>query len=193
MTLAINYKQCPKCRSINTISIVYGLPAPELFEKAEEGKVKLGGCCVGENDPDFYCKDCEYEWNKKQAVEIAYQRIKGIKAFVGGHFGDSYLVEIDLTSRQVSWIYWEEGKQIATYQKTIRTKTSERFIDQLKSVNLLDWNYKYEELNVCDGTGWSIEIFREGRDLVKSGSNAFPNEWDTFCSIIGKVAGRRFR
>jgi hypothetical protein len=191
--LAINYKQCPKCNSKNAIPIICGFPASELFERAEEGKAKLGGCCVGENDPEFYCKDCENEWNKKQATDIAYQKIKGIKAFVGGHFGASYLVVINLVSCNVSWIKWEEGKEIATYQKNIKAKTSERFIDQLKSVNLLDWKYKYEKHNVCDGTGWSIEIFRESRDLVRSGSNAFPDEWDDFCSMIGKVAGRRFR
>jgi hypothetical protein len=153
----------------------------------------LGGCCVGENDPEFYCKDCENEWDKEQAVDIAYQKIKGIKAFVGGYFGPSYLVEIDLLNRNLNWIHWEEGKEIDTYQKTITVKTADSFIDQLKSVNLLDWKYKYEEPDVCDGTGWSIEIFREGRNLVKSGSNAFPDEWDDFCSIIGKVANRRFR
>lgn len=191
--MAINYRQCPKCSSKNTIPIVYGLPAPEHFKKAEEGRTKLGGCCAGENDPEFYCKDCENEWDKKQAIDIAYQKIKGIKAFVGGHFGASYLVVIDLINCNVSWIKWEEGREIDTYQKNIKAKTSEWFIEQLKSVYLLDWKYKYEKLNVCDGTGWSVEIFREGRDLVKSGSNAFPDEWNEFCTIIGKVAGRRFR
>ena len=191
--MVINYKKCPKCSSKNVIPIVYGLPSPELFEKAEAGKVKLGGCCVGENDPEIYCKDCEYEWDKEQAVDIAYQKIKGIKAFVGGYFGASYLVEIDLASRKVNWIHWEEGKQIATYQKTITIKTAESFIDQLKSAKLLEWKFKYEAPNVCDGTGWSVEIIREGRNLVKSGSNAFPNEWDAFCSIIGKVVNRKFK
>ncbi len=193
MSLAINYKKCPKCSSKNAIPTVYGLPAPEHFEKAEEGKVRLGGCCVGENDPEFYCKDCEYEWNKEQVVDKVYEQIIRIKASVGGYFGSSYLVVIDLVDCNVSWINWEEGKEIGTYQKTIRSKTAERFINQLKAVNLLDWKYKYEEPNVCDGTGWSVEIFREDRNLVKSGSNAFPEEWDDFCSIIGEVVGRKFR
>jgi hypothetical protein len=192
MPLARNLKQGPKCSSKNAMPIVYGFPAPGLFEKAEEGKVRLGGCCVGENDPEFYCKDCEYEWNKEHAVYKAYQQIKGIKAFVGGHCGESYLVVINLLDRKVSWIQWEQGEEIDTYQKTIRVETAERFIDQLKSVNLLGWKYKYEGLEVCDGTGWTVDIIREGRNLVKSGSNAFPKEWDSFCSIMKKVVGREF-
>lgn len=35
---------CPKCKSKNIISIVYGYPSSELFELSEQGKVKLGGC-----------------------------------------------------------------------------------------------------------------------------------------------------
>ena len=35
---------CPKCKSKNIISIVYGYPSSELFELSEQVKVKFGGC-----------------------------------------------------------------------------------------------------------------------------------------------------
>jgi len=39
-------KPCPKCHKNDmVIPIVYGFPGPELFEEAEKGLVKLGGCC----------------------------------------------------------------------------------------------------------------------------------------------------
>jgi hypothetical protein len=76
---------------------------------------------------------------------------------VGGYFGGSYLVEFDLSCRKVSWIHWEEGKQIATYHKTIRIETVRNFINKLKSVNLLDWIFRYEQPDVCDGTHWNVE------------------------------------
>ena len=57
------YKQCPKCGSKNSGEIIYGMPSYELFQEAEAGKVKLGGCCIGENDPDYFCKDCGHEWS----------------------------------------------------------------------------------------------------------------------------------
>ena len=53
---------CPKCGSTNVVSIVYGLPMPELFEKAERGEVMLGGCCVSADNPTQHCKDCEHSW-----------------------------------------------------------------------------------------------------------------------------------
>ena len=54
--------ECPKCGSSNVIKIIYGLPSYELFQDAEKGKVKLGGCIIREDNPNWYCKDCEHEW-----------------------------------------------------------------------------------------------------------------------------------
>lgn len=84
--MAINYKRCPKCGSKNTIKILYGMPTKEVFQKAEAGEIKLGGCRKIVGGPEYYCKDCESEWNKEQAVDAAYHKIKGLKASVGGYF-----------------------------------------------------------------------------------------------------------
>ena len=55
---------CPKCKSNNVISIMYGYPAPEAMEEAEKGNLKLGGCevFIGGGQPDRFCKDCGHEW-----------------------------------------------------------------------------------------------------------------------------------
>ena len=50
-------KTCPICgQHDQVIPIVYGMPAFELFKKAERGLVHLGGCCISNNDPQWYCK-----------------------------------------------------------------------------------------------------------------------------------------
>lgn len=55
---------CPCCgKAKDVIRIVYGLPAQELIEQAGQGKIKLGGCDVG--DKDLYCKGCNYEFSSK--------------------------------------------------------------------------------------------------------------------------------
>jgi hypothetical protein len=38
------------------VSIVYGLSTEKMFEKADQGNVKLGGCILSDNDPKWYCK-----------------------------------------------------------------------------------------------------------------------------------------
>ena len=50
-------KPCPVCRQTDqVIPIIYGLPPWELGQKAGEGKVRLGGCIVFPDNPEWYCK-----------------------------------------------------------------------------------------------------------------------------------------
>jgi len=60
-------RKCPKCGSSNTVKILYGYPTEEAFLLAEEGKIKLGGCCVFSENPEYYCKDCEQEWRDTES------------------------------------------------------------------------------------------------------------------------------
>lgn len=35
---------CPMCGAVEVIPVVFGLPGPELVERANRGEVSLGGC-----------------------------------------------------------------------------------------------------------------------------------------------------
>ena len=50
---------CPECNSENVIPIVYGYPDYTAERKAKKGEILLGGCVIGINDPEWYCKECE--------------------------------------------------------------------------------------------------------------------------------------
>ena len=43
--------KCPKCKA----EVVWGLPGPELIEKAERSEVMLAGCVIEEQN---YCPRC---------------------------------------------------------------------------------------------------------------------------------------
>lgn len=189
--MAINYKECPNCESKNTLKILYGMPTHEAIEQAEAGKIRLGGCCVTVGGPEYYCKDCENEWNKEQVVNAEYAKIKGIKASVGGYFGGYYNVEVNLTTLKILWSQWV-GEEEETIQKTIHLTTAKKIIEELKMVNLLNWKAKYIEPGVRDGTHWSVEIIKDGRNINKHGDNMFPSEWDDFCKLIRKISGKNF-
>jgi hypothetical protein len=60
---------CPKCGSDQIIRIVYGLPSIAMAQSEERGKIKLGGCCITEDDNTHYCKNCEYEFQIKDKRE----------------------------------------------------------------------------------------------------------------------------
>jgi DNA-directed RNA polymerase subunit RPC12/RpoP len=55
---------CPKCGSKAIARIVYGYPLlDEKMEKdLKEGKIKLGGCCLWEGNPDYHCNTCGHEF-----------------------------------------------------------------------------------------------------------------------------------
>lgn len=189
--MAINYKQCLKCGSTNTLKIAYGEPTFEMIQRAEAGEIHLGGCCIMIGGPEYYCKNCDIEWNKALAVDAAYEKIQGLKASVGGFFGGYYNIEIDLITHQVSWIRWIGGEE-ETLRKTIRPATAKMFLEDLKVINLLNWKAEYIEPGVLDGTQWSVEILRDGRNLKKNGDNKFPDEWDAFCRLISTITGKKF-
>jgi len=170
--VAVNYKKCPECGSKNSVKIVYGMPSFKLFQEAEAGKVKLGGCCIIEGGPEYHCKDCNNEWNREQVLDIAYGQIRGLKASVGGYFGGYYHVTIDLTNLKTMWLFKEGGSE-ETSTRSIRNKTAEEFIKCLKEIDLLNWKARYIEPGICDGTQWSIEIITSGRTVKSMATISF--------------------
>lgn len=101
-------------------------------------------------------------------------------------------MDIDFESRKLKWSHLGAGAE-DYYEKTIRQNTLDKFIDELKILDLLNWKSKYIEPGICDGTQWSIEIIKSGRNIKKYGDNKFPNNWYQFCRLIGRTAGKVFR
>ncbi|OLN28973.1 hypothetical protein [Desulfosporosinus metallidurans] len=179
--MAIIYKKCTKCGSKNSVKIDCGMPGYERSREAEAGKM----------NPDYSCNDCGHEWNRKQAMDEAYGKIKIIKASVGGYFGGYYDVTVDFDNLQTTWSF-NEGETQKTSKRSIQVSTSQAFIEKLKMVNLLNWKANYTEVGVCDGTHWSVEIFTVERTIKKYGDNMFPLEWELFCKSIGRITNRKF-
>ena len=193
--MSINYKQCIRCGSKNVLNIVYGYPSHELGLDAQAGKIVLGGCEVGEDLPEYHCKDCQQEWNIIQAIDAAYQKIKIIRVSIGGYGGPWYVAEIDLTNLKVSW-WGKENDHEETPEETVEHKirkyNRETLLEMLKTLDLLNWKSKYVAHGVCDGTQWGLEIVRDGRTIQKYGSNAYPESWYHFCALIRRMTRRRF-
>lgn len=57
--------KCPVCNE-NLVQIIYGMPTPEAFEKAEKKKIYLGGCevFVGLEQPIYHCYNCNNNFYK---------------------------------------------------------------------------------------------------------------------------------
>lgn len=57
---------CPSCKAKEGVKIVYGYPSEKTFEARERGEIALGGCCIGDNDPERRCLKCGHEWRIKR-------------------------------------------------------------------------------------------------------------------------------
>lgn len=59
-------QRCPACGSAEVASILYGLPMydEELRADLDAGRVVLGGCCVGGDDPVWLCRACKHQWGR---------------------------------------------------------------------------------------------------------------------------------
>ena len=56
-------KKYPKCsNNEHVVPIRYGMPGPEMMLESDMGKIKLGGCGIVENAPEWYCNKCEHEF-----------------------------------------------------------------------------------------------------------------------------------
>ena len=56
-------KKCPNCSSAEfVVPIRYGMPGPGMQQKYYEGEIKLGGCCMAEDMPNWHCKKCELDY-----------------------------------------------------------------------------------------------------------------------------------
>ena len=52
------------CGSKRIASYLYGLPvfSEELMKSINEGNIKLGGCCVTDDDPYWSCLECHTDF-----------------------------------------------------------------------------------------------------------------------------------
>lgn len=60
------------------------------------------------------------------------------------------------------------------------------FLDAFASLHIGEWKSEYNNYGVLDGSFWSLEIrFNNGHKTVrKTGSNAFPYNFDDFCELM---------
>jgi hypothetical protein len=60
-------ERCLHCGSERIAKILWGMPidSEELERDIERGRIVLGGCLVGENDPEWQCVDCGASYPKE--------------------------------------------------------------------------------------------------------------------------------
>jgi hypothetical protein len=106
--------------------------------------------------------------------------------WISSHYTGNYIIEIDKKGLIGKYTY-----KSYFYNTEIKWKISRKyymkFIDELICMNIFSWNNKYSDENVCDGGYWSLKIEYNKNELLEiDGSNAYPNDYDMFFSILMK-------
>lgn len=140
--MAIRYKKCFTCGSLDVAKIIYGYPTADAFKEQEEGKIKLGGCMISEDSPQYHCNKCGEKWTADEAIDAAYNEVIGLKASVGGYFEGYYDVMISFQDKKLTWNYSLDGE---SFEKELIAEEISTFISGLKIANLLNWKRRYEE------------------------------------------------
>jgi hypothetical protein len=135
-----------------------------------------------------------------------------LQVSIGGHFGTSFSVCLEgsaLTYKCTKSVEsfppkWDSlSEQIQPSEE--RWQAFRAALDRLA---VWHWQLRYSDPEVCDGTGWSIEIAYADKSIVSGGRNSFPDrsgapisitkarKGDTFgrfCGAVSALVGREFR
>lgn len=115
---------------------------------------------------------------------------------IGGYFGGFEIrtvtigEEVDLDVLHFPYempIFVKEQKKEISPDDIQTLGSKEFFFNSLKSLHLGEWNRKYEDLSVLDGTQWclTIKYSNEKRCFRDSGSNAYPYNFNEMQKILG--------
>ena len=121
-------RKCPVCGSKRVVRILYGLPAPEVFDDVEKGKIALGGCCITDNDPYWKCLDCDTEIYKCKPIMKLNKPLLGISA--------KHCVAAELGRRNILAEFKDEKKNEIVINSEI---SSETFIVYVRSKQGNEW------------------------------------------------------
>lgn len=182
---------CPRCGSKKTAKILYGMPAmsPELQEQLDQGEVVLGGCCITNCDPVYYCNKCKKDFGAPTA-ELEADAIS-FYFKIGGFFGDNYMIML-IKSDNGAAVNFSAGTGYLPEEPAVKEELSsdewQAFIHKVFHCYIADRKKRYVDPHVVDGTQWELEVnFINSKPLKIYGSNKYPVHWDKFIKAVNKV------
>jgi hypothetical protein len=121
-----------------------------------------------------------------------------ISVEIGGMYGASY--EITYDRRTLRYYSGQNGFLPEKAKPTIIKPSDEQwqaFFDELDQMNAWKWKRYYINPKEHDGTAWSVVVsypLQGSRDVLSSGSNAYPPNFQQFLAAVRKlIGGREFR
>lgn len=125
--------------------------------------------------------------------------IISLYAYVGGHGGPSYEVEIDFLSNTYTYKAYGDGIQYQPMDSEgegngeLTFEKRQTLMKELQEINIHKWKSSYQNEHILDGTQWHVMVTTSKMKYEFEGSNAYPKQWDRFCKMIEQVVEKEFR
>lgn len=109
---------------------------------------------------------------------------------IGGHFGTSYRIE----SKGNEITYWKFCEGRTDDDPESLHPSDEQWSRFWKFMQECDgWAERYEDPDIMDGTSWLVEAENGELRILSSGSNDFPENFQTFLKEVRLlIGGRKF-
>ena len=165
--------RCPKCNSIHVSKILYGMPTYEAFEMADRGELILGGCEVWDNQPNYGCLNCKFQWSKVSLPASAIKKLRFKVWENGPGFLDimkTWVYEIHRDGKVVKYTYYGKNRK---YTEKRESSISERKLMKLyheiqKVVSSNDEDIIVSR--VCDGSSYQLQVsYIDGQKEILNG------------------------
>ena len=108
--------------------------------------------------------------------------------YIGGYPGPSRTIEKDGDFLVYNYSYYSGDKP----EQEIIQPTQQQydnFFSFLKTLN--KWKSRYENLDIYDGTQWSVKIVTDDLKLVSEGDNSYPKKFEQFLNEVQILIGGR--
>lgn len=179
-------KICPICGGKNISKILWGMPlwTPKLEQDLESKKVVLGGCCITDNDPTYYCNDCGkgiFYPTKNLEFQTEYFEFE-----IGGYFDGYQRIEVEKKPERITATYYPAyGEDNEVTCIDLSEEELLRYLNKVYSTSLFEWKDMYDNPLILDGEQWTISVrLFNGEKFEWYGSNDYPLSWKKFIKAV---------
>ncbi len=110
------------------------------------------------------------------------QRLTHLFVSIGGFHEGFFELTLDFDTRALS--YYHQRKMEAPCVRTLTEPALTQLLTDLENVRLKQWDSRYVEPGILDGTSWKVALTFESYKQKKSGHQKFPEEWDDFTALL---------
>ena len=127
--------------------------------------------------------------NNTESTNILPQKLE---VYIGGFSGPSFDIKLFKGKLLYSSHLYAEPESI-----TPTPKAWEHYLTAMDKLDIWAWERKYDNLDVLDGTQWSVKINWGSKKVISAGSNCFPpdktfemsRQFKQFCSAVSDLLG----